>query len=192
MPNTKPCWKSSKNKTVKRTNVFLLTCVLICMVPGYAQREKRQPLNERQIEQIREAGVFPDQRVHLYTGFIAEKIDSIDALGKRGKSSARTSRLDETLMDLAALADELSSNLDQYGERKADLRKSLKGLNEALPHWTATLRELAAEPGFDLSRKEALDSLADLSELATQMEKEQNAYFEAHKDERGQQRAEPK
>lgn len=159
---------------------------------GRAQREKRHPLNERQIDQIREAGVFPDQRIRLYTGFVAQKVDEIAALSKRGRSSARTSHIDETLLDLAALTDELSSNLDQYGERKADLRKSLKVLNEALPRWTAALRGLTAEPGFDLSRKEALESLADLAELATSLEKEQLAYFETHKDERGQERAEPK
>jgi hypothetical protein len=161
-------------------------------VPGRAQREKRHPLNERQIEQIREAGVFPDQRIRLYTGFVGEKVDEIEALSKRARSSARTARMDAALLDLAALTDELSSNLDQYGERKADLRKSLKALNVALPNWTATLRSLTAEPGFDLSRKEALESLADLAELAAPLEKEQLAYFETHKDERGQERAEPK
>lgn len=192
MRKTKQCCRYSRNKFVKRTNTLLLALALLCAVPLGAQREKRQPLNEHQIEQIREAGVFPDERIRLYAGFVNEKVEAIDALGKRGKSGARSARLDEALQDLAALTDELAANLDQYGERRADLRKSLKGLNEALPRWTATLRNLSAEPGFDLSRKEALESLSDLSGQAAQLEKEQIAYFEAHKDERGQQRAEPK
>ncbi len=171
---------------------FVFALALLCAVPAAAQREKRQPLNERQIEQIREAGVFPDQRVSLYAGFVGEKVDAIEALGKRGKSSARAARLDEALQDLAALMDELGANLDQYGDRKADLRKSLKELNAALPRWTGTLRELPPEPGFDLARKEALESMADLSAQAAQLEKEQVAYFDEHKDERGQERAEPK
>ncbi|HWT64958.1 MAG TPA: hypothetical protein VN151_02505 [Terracidiphilus sp.] len=149
-------------------------------------------MNERQIEQIREAGVYPNERIKLYAQFVGEQVDAIEALGKRGRSSARTQRLDDALLDLAALVDELSSNLDQYGDRKADLRKSLKGINESAPRWRETLGALPTEPGIDLSRKEALESLQDLSEETTQLEKEQAVYFETHKDEKGQDRAEPK
>lgn len=166
--------------------------MLLCALPLYAQKQKRQPLNAREIEQIREAGIFPDERIKLYTQFVTEHVDAIDGLAKRGRSSARTQRLDDALLDLAALIDELGDNLDQYGDRKADLRKSLKALNESTPRWLASLRGLATEPGFDLSRKEALESLHDLIEQTGQLEKEQIAYFEAHKDEKGQDRAEPK
>ena len=88
--------------------------------------------------------------------------------------------------------DELGANLDQYGERKADLRKSLKALNESSPHWLEILKALPSESGFELSRKEAIDSGKDLADQVTQLFKEQNAYFDLHKDEKGQERAEPK
>lgn len=166
--------------------------MLLCALPLCAQKQKRQPLNAREIEQIREAGIFPDERINLYTQYVTEHVDAIDSLAKRGHSSARTQRLDDELLDLAALIDELGDNLDQYGDRKADLRKSLKALNESTPRWLASLRGLATEPGFALSRKEALESLQDLTEQAGPLEKEQIAYFEAHKDEKGQDRAEPK
>jgi hypothetical protein len=54
------------------------------------------------------------------------------------------------------------------------------------------LRDLPSEPGFELSRKEALDSGKDLADQVAQMLKEQTDYFALHKDEKGQERVEPK
>ena len=88
--------------------------------------------------------------------------------------------------------DELGSNLDQYGERKADMRKSLKPLTESTQRWLGVLNALPSEPGFDLSRKEAIDSGKDLADQTNQLLKQQTDYFNAHKDEKGQERAEPK
>jgi hypothetical protein len=87
--------------------------------------------------------------------------------------------------------DELGSNLDQYGDRKADMRKSLKPLSESTQHWLAVLHELPSESGFDLSLKEAIDSGQDLADQAKQLLTEQTDYFNLHKDQRGQDRAEP-
>lgn len=165
---------------------------LLLVTPLWAQREQRQPLTEAQIDQVREAGVFPDERIALYAKFVDQHVSDIKALAVRGHSAARAQRMDNDLQDLTALFDELASNLDQYGDRKADLRKSLKALNESAPHWLETLRAVAAEPGFDLSRKEAIDSSQDLTDQVSGLLKEQTAYFAEHKDEKGQERAEPK
>jgi hypothetical protein len=171
---------------------LLIFASLYPAAQALAQMEPRQPLTEAQIEQIREAGIDPDERVKLYTKFLQEHIDSIKGLTPRIHSLARVKRLDGELQDLTALMDELGANLDQYGERKADLRKSLKGLAEASKQWLDVLNALPSEPGFDLSRKEAIDSEKDLADQATQMVKEQTDYFNLHKDEKGQDRAEPK
>ena len=166
--------------------------ILLCSVPLLAQKEKREPLTEAQVEQIREAGVDPDGRVKLYTKFLDEDVDNLKALGKRVKSAARSHRMNEELQDFSALIDELGSNLDTYGERKADMRKALKALSETAPHWLEMLRAIPSEPGFELTLKEAVESAQDLSEQATTLLKEQTEYFNVHKDEQGQDRAEPK
>ena len=175
-----------------RSLLLLLWVSPLLIASVEAQKEQRQPLTEPQIEQIREAGVDPDERVKLYTKFLQERVDSIKGLIPRIHSGARSKRMDDELQDLTALMDELGSNLDQYAERKADLRKSLKSLSESTPHWVDVLRGLQSEPGFDLSRKEAIDSGKDLADQITQMLKEQTDYFNLHKDEKGQERAEPK
>lgn len=157
-----------------------------------AQKEQRQPLSEAQIEKIREAGIDPDERVKLYTQFLDERANTIRGLTNRAKSSARARRIDDELQDLTALMDELGSNLDEYSDRKADLRNSLKKMNELTPKWLNILKALPGEAAFDEARKEAIEAQEDLADQAKRLLTEQETYFATHKDEKGQERAEPK
>lgn len=174
-----------------RCFALILACFLAA-APLRAQKQKREPLTDAQVEEIREAGIDPAERIKLYAKYIDEHVDTIKKLTNRSRSDARARRLDNELLDLAALMDEMGENLDQYADRKADLRKALKPLSEAAPRWLNTLRALAGEPPFDLSRKEAIESGDDLADQATRLLQEQTDYFNQHKDEAGQQRAEPK
>ncbi len=172
----------------------LAAILIVCgfSAPVSAQREKRQPLTEAQIDKIREAGIYPDDRIKLYTQFLNEHADTIKGLTSRGKSAARGKRLDDELQDFTALMDELGSNLDQYGERKADMRASLKKLTDECPRWVTILKALPGEPEFDEARKEAIESGEDLAQDSKRLLDEQLAYFAAHKDAKGQEREEPK
>ena len=174
-----------------RCLVALVMCFIVAS-PLLAQKQKREPLTDAQVEKIAEAGIDPDARVALYTQFLKEKADAIKALGKRASSDARSARLSDAREDFAALMDELGDNLDVYSDRKADIRKSLKALSEATPGWQQTLRALAGEPGFSLARKEAIESGEDLAAQADRLLKEQTDYFNQHPDEKGQDRWEPK
>lgn len=174
-----------------RRFTLILLCIL-CVPPLQAQKHERETLTDAQVEKIREAGIDPVGRIKLYTSFVNEHVDSIKALTPRAHSAARVLRMDNELQDLTALMDELGSNLDQYSERKADLRKALPPLSEATQRWLGVLRDLPSETGFELSRKEAIESGQDLADQASRLLEEQTAYFKVHKDERGQDRAEPK
>lgn len=172
-----------------------LAAILFCLLlaaPLAAQKEKREPLTEAQADQIAQAGVDPVARVDLYVKFLNERSDTIKDLIKRAKSPARSRRINDELLDFGALLDELDDNLDVYAGRKADLRKSLKGLNEGVKRWQDVLHDLPSEPGFELSLKDALSSSSDLADQTKQLTADQAAYFAAHKDEKGQDRAEPK
>jgi hypothetical protein len=160
--------------------------------PLAAQKDKPEPLTEAQIEEIREAGDQPNERVGLYTKYTGEHADAIKGLTSRGKSPARSRRIDQELQDLTALMDEFGSNLDVFSERHADIRKALKPLTEATDRWLGILRALPGEPSFDLARKEAIESGQDLADQAKRLLTEQTEYFNLHKDEQGQDRAEPK
>jgi hypothetical protein len=168
-----------------------LACLCLAVIL-HAQKEKREPLTEAQVDQIRDAGVAPDERIKLYAKFLGEHAEVIKGLTNRAKSAARADRLNGELEDFTALMDELGANLDEYSERHADIRKSLKSLSEVTPHWLNVLRALPGEPGFDLSRKEAIESEEELADQANRLLTEQTDYFKLHKDEEGQERAEPK
>ena len=174
-----------------RSIALALFCLLLS-ASLLAQKDKPEPLTEAQIEQIREAGIYPPDRVNLYTKFLNEHAETIKSLTNRSKSGARAKRVDEELQDLTALMDEFGSNLDVYSDRHADIRKALKPLVEASEHWLGILRALPGEPSFDLARKEAIESGQDLADQAKRLLTEQTEYFNLHKDEQGQERAEPK
>jgi hypothetical protein len=174
-----------------RCFAVMMAC-LLAAAPSSAQRQKREPLTEAQIDQIREAAVDPGARVALYTQFLDEHAKLIQGLSSRVRSAGRSRRLDDELQDFTALMDELAANLDVYSERKADIRKALKPLNEGTRRWLEILRALATEPAFELARKEAVESGEYLAEQTRDLLAEQTDYFNLHKDQRGQQRAEPK
>jgi hypothetical protein len=177
---------------MKRARFLVLIFPLLIAGTAAAQKEQRQPLTEAQIEKIREAGIYPDQRIGLYTQFLDEHADTIKGLTNRAKTASRAKRLDDELQDFTALTDELGSNLDQYSERKADMRVALKKLNDLAPKWQSILKALPGEPGFDEARKEALEAWDDLADQAKRLLTEQTDYFALHKEEKGQERAEPK
>jgi hypothetical protein len=181
----------SKSMRLMRCFAAILVCLLLA-APLRAQKDKREPLTEAQIDQVRGAGIDPNARVILYTKFLDEHAETIKELTSRVRSAGRSRRLDDALQDFTALMDELSSNLDVYSERRADVRKALKPLTEATERWLGTLRALAAEPAFDLALKEAIETGKDLDDQAQLLLGAQTEYFKVHKDERGQERKEPK
>jgi hypothetical protein len=180
----------------QRCTKTLILCLLCAAALSaqtlLAQKDKREPLTSAEIEQIREAGIDPDARITLYDKFLNEHAATIKALVPRAKTSARGLRVDEELQDFTALMDEAGSNLDVYSDRHADLRKALKKLTESTPKWLEILRSLSSQPAFEISLKEAVESLQDLTTQADQMLVLQTEYFKIHKDEKGQERAEPK
>jgi hypothetical protein len=152
---------------------------------------KHDPLTEAQQSQIALSDT-PVDRVDLYVKFTNEHADTLEGLMKRAHTAARVHRIDDELQDFAALMDELSANLDVFADRKADIRRSMKGLNDSIARWQSVLTSLPSEPGFEVSRQDAIDSGNDLATQAKQIATDQEAYFKAHPDEKGQDRYEPK
>jgi hypothetical protein len=165
-----------------------LLCVGARFAP--AQRDRREPLTEAQQDQLAEAGIDPGARIALYTKFASEHASRIEAFGKRTESG-RGQRLESELEDFTALVDELASNLDQYGDRKADLRKGLKVLTEAVPKWQGILRGLPKEREDAIALEDATDSVNDLAAQTKELDEAQEKYFKEHKDRAGQEREEP-
>jgi hypothetical protein len=166
----------------------IILCALIAASPLCAQHVRTASLTEAEVELVRESAVYPAERVKIYTKFLEERAARIKDLTGRPKSAQRVLKLDSALQDFTALMDETGSNLDQYSDRHSDIRKGLKPLTEAMPRWLSILRTLPGESGFDLARKEAIESGEELSDQATRLLREQEDYFATHKDEKNQER----
>lgn len=182
-----------------RPRLFLpITLATLVGITGFnapiavAQKDHHDPLTEAQVDKIREAGIFPNERIKLYTEYLNDHVNVVKSLTSRGKSDARAIHIDNELQDVATLMDELGSNLDEYSDRHADMRIALKALADESQRWLITLKALAGEHPFELSRKEAIEAGEDLADQAQRLLREQNEYFDLHKDEKGQERAEPK
>lgn len=172
--------------------LFWLSLTAALLMPQFpaalvsAQRQVRDPLTQAQAEEIAKAGIDPNERVHLYTKYLDEHANTIKALAKRADTRARNDLMANDLEDFADLMDELGSNLDVYSDHKADIRKMLKPLDEAIQRWQAMLNGLPSESTFDLARTDALDSSNDLADQAKQLTQDQEQYFKEHKDQSGQ------
>jgi ABC-type transporter Mla subunit MlaD len=174
-----------------RTLIAIFAALLISL-PLAAQKDKPEPLTEAQQDQLAQAGIDPVARIGLFVKFLDEHSDTVKGLITRAHTEARVRRLNSELQNFSALMDELGDNLDVYSERKADIRKALKPLSEGVARWQESLHGLPSEPGFEVSLKDTLDSASDLSDQAKQITADQDAYFKAHPDQKGQDRYEPK
>lgn len=108
-----------------------------------AQVKNRDPLTEKEVDQMRETADFPNKRLELMIGFAKARMTSIGTLRTATKIPPdRPKQIHDLLEDFLALVDEIDDNIDMYGEHKADMRKGLTLLIEADSEWQLRLREL--------------------------------------------------
>jgi hypothetical protein len=148
----------------------------------HAQKDK-DPLNDDEVDQIRELRDQPVQRIKLYLKFIEDRIATIKQLGANPKAEDRKAELRAKLEEFTRLSDELQDNLDTFDEAHADIRKALKDVVPASEKWPAVLNQAAPDPTYDFSRKTALDAAQSTSEQAKKLLDSQQKYFAEHKDE---------
>ncbi|MGB8768719.1 MAG: hypothetical protein WCC92_03830 [Candidatus Korobacteraceae bacterium] len=129
-----------------RTSLWLAgLAFLICLPgqPGLGQTHTRDPLNEKEIDEMREAAEYPDKRLELMIGFARARIAAIDQLQANAKSAKdRPMQIHDLLEDFSSLLDEIDDNVDMYSSHKTDMRKGLRLLIEAESEWALRLRSL--------------------------------------------------
>jgi hypothetical protein len=164
---------------------FLLATTL---VPVSAQR-RRDPLNQPEIDQLRDAAQDPDIRLKLYITFARTRLDALDKARTEAKTADRGQVTHDRLQDFLDVYDELNDNIDTFVDRKADLRKVLKVVLEADNEFQAKLRALkqsaAASPEeikqYDFLLANALDTLDSSAQDHRQLLSEQEEAFKHKK-----------
>ena len=113
---------------------------------GVTQTPRHDPLNEKEVDEMRETADFPNKRLELLITFARARLTSIDELrADPAKAKDRPAQIHDLLQDFTALLDEIDDNLDMYSEHKADMRNGLKLLIGADSEWTLKLRTLKAQ-----------------------------------------------
>jgi uncharacterized coiled-coil DUF342 family protein len=133
---------------------------------------RREPLNPKEIDALRDAAQEPEARIKLYIQFARDRLLALEQMRADPKVTDRAQQTHDKLQNFLDVYDELNDNIDTFVERRADLRKPLKAVIEADTEFQAKLRALKA--AVDASSGEAqkyqflLDNLVDTVDGGTQ------------------------
>src|SRR5947209_19297727 len=107
--------------------------VCLCCVCGtvFAQRGKvrRDPMTEKEVEQMREFRDMPDKRIKVLNGIIRKRAELLASWEKDVKAVApaeRGGRTHDLLEDIVNLLDEFGDNVDTFLKEQADVCKPLQ------------------------------------------------------------------
>jgi DNA-binding ferritin-like protein len=177
---------------LKRPLAITGVCLLLAVVPSFAQ-SKKDPLTDQQIEDVREAGDKPLERIKLFVGYVDERAKGIHTLNADPIAQNKAVRLHNLLDEFTRLCDELQDNMDNFDQQHADLRKVLKEIVDKTAEWATVLNEPKPSTQYDFVRKTAIDSNQSAHESATQMLADETKYFaEQKKEEKEQEKEEQK
>jgi len=164
---------------ISRLLISLVVLVGSLAQAGLAQH--RDPLNDKEIDEMREAADDPNKRLELMVTFARARITAIDQLQADTKNARnRPAQIHDLLQDFTALLDETEDNIEVYSSHKTDMRKGLKLLIEATSEWQLKLRTLKEKsPPEELEQysfvlANAVDAVKDSAEDARKTLQEQN------------------
>jgi len=111
-------------------------------LPAMQLNRSRDPLTEKEIDELREKTIEPEKRLKLYVQFTALRLDWIEK--SPPPDNLTHERLPTTplqaLEDFTALVDEIDSNVDMFHRQHNDIRKSLKLIVDSETKWTEKLK----------------------------------------------------
>jgi predicted nucleic acid-binding Zn-ribbon protein len=174
---------------------ILVAILLLMPLSAFAQRQKRDPLSDLEVDKLRDAAQTPDVRLKLYLEFARTRLDHLQQAKADTKATDRDQQMQDALQDFIDIYDELNDNVDTFADRDDDLRKALKPVIEADTEFGSKLRAFKAS--LTSSREEfgkydylvgtALQAVDDAAKdhrslLAEQEEKFKNKKEKPHKE----------
>ena len=172
------------------TRLALVLLLGLAAQPLAAQRNDAN-LSEAEIEQLRDSAYVANDRITVFIKLIDARVKAIQDLYAKPRRPGREQDTHDLMEQFTALADELNDNLDDYGPRHRDIRKSLPKLVEATERWGTAIKSPADDAAYNVSRRLALEAIRDLREQSTQLIEEQRTWFTAHPPPKGNANGEP-
>jgi len=122
---------------------FVFPALLLLTTAAPVSAQKRDPLTESESDQIAELSQEPDKRIKLLLKFIQARMATIEQVeGDQRLAQGRGKQVHDLLEDFTSLIDELDDNIDEYTDKKADIRKGLKDVIETNTNFQLKLRTL--------------------------------------------------
>ena len=132
---------------MKTWQALVALVVLLCWtVTAVAQVHRREPLNPEEIDQLRDAAMDPHERLKLFTRFARARLASLEQVRNDPKATDRGQVIHDRLQEFVDIYDELNENIDNFIDRKEDMRKPLKAVLEADNEFQAKLLALKGVP----------------------------------------------
>ena len=136
--------------------LVVLASFLLLATSLLAQTKRHDALNDNEIDQLRETAQEPEKRLPLIVEFARARLAAIDQMRQDPRfADERPQRIHDLLQDFGQIMDELSDNLDDYADRKVDIRKPLAKVIEGTTEFQLKLRSLkeSADAGGGASKE---------------------------------------
>lgn len=167
----------------------LAFCAFFLLLSAAWSQQKRDPLTDPEIDQLRDTAMDPDLRLKLYVAFARDRLVSLEKARSDPKTADRGLATHDGLQDFLDVYDELNDNIDTYVGRKADLRKVLKTVIDGDTEFQAKLRALrddatakkAESEQYEFLLTNALDTLDSSVQDHRQLLSEQEESFKHKK-----------
>jgi hypothetical protein len=164
----------------RRSVLRNLACVAAVCAFRLDAQQRESSLSEAEVDILRDTAYVPADRVLAFIKFLDQRTKEIDKISAGRRRPGREEDIHDQMEQFTSIADDLDDNLEDYSKRHLDIRKSLLKLLSATERWATALKSPPDDDAYKVSRKLALETLADIRETATKMVEEQKAWFLAH------------
>ncbi len=160
-------------------SAFCLLFALFFTHPLHSQ-QRESALSDAEVEKLRDTAYYPPDRILVFIDFLDQRTKQIDKLSTGKRQPGREQDIHDLLEQFTSIAEDLEDNLDDYSQHHRDIRKALPKVLAAAERWTTAVKTPPENEAYNIARKFALETLADIHESATRMVDEQKAWFLAH------------
>jgi hypothetical protein len=169
-----------RSRTISVAGLLLSLYFTLSVARSLHAQGREDALTQAEIEKLRDTNRLPDERVLVFVKFLDDRTDNIRNLTSKPRHPGREEDIHDALEQFISISDSLEDNLNEYGTRHRDVRKSLPKLLRAIDRWTSIIKSPADEEAYNVSRRLALESIRDLREDTEHMIEDQRVWFAAH------------
>lgn len=166
------------------------TALLLLLLATLALAQRREdPLTNDEINQLRDTAVEPEQRMKLYVEFARARLVALEQMRANPKTTDRGRQTHKMLENFRVIYDELDDNLDNFEQRKSDLRKAMQVIMAADTEFQAKLRALKDAAGakpeelkeYEIALSDAIETVDQSADDHRKLYADQIEYFKKKK-----------